>query len=58
MKKQNLTAIIFGLLLVFLALAITRQPQVYYPVVKVGLPDSSGDLSINFLFHSRPTLQD
>ena len=57
MKKHNLSAVIFGLLLVFFVLAITRQPQVFYPVVKVDVPDPSGDLTINFLFHSRTTLQ-
>ena len=58
MKNQKLTSIIFILLLVFMALAITRQPQQFYPLVNVTLPDPSGDLTINFLFNSRSTLQD
>jgi len=58
MKNQKLSPIIFVLLLVFMALAITRQPQEFYPVVNVVLPDPSGELTINFLFNSRSTLQD
>jgi hypothetical protein len=58
MKNQKLTSIIFVLLLVFIALAITRQSQEFYPVVKVALPDPSGELTINFLFNGRSTLED
>ena len=57
MRKLNLSTIIFGLLLIFLVLAMTRQPQAFYPVVKVDVPDSSGDITINFLFHSRSNVQ-
>ena len=58
MKKQILSALIFGSLLVFLTLAITCQPPVFYPVIKVNLPDPSGDISFDFIFNSRPALQD
>jgi len=57
MKTHKLSYIILALLLAFIALATTRQPQEFYPVVKVALPDPSGELTINFLFNSRSTLQ-
>lgn len=58
MKSQKLSPLIFVLLLIFMALAMTRQPQEFYPLVKVALPDPAGEITINFLFNSRSTLQD
>ena len=57
MRKLILSAIIISLLLVFMALAITSPPQVFYPMVKVDVPDPSGNLTINFLFEGNTTLQ-
>jgi len=56
MKNKNLTAIIFGLLLVFCVLAIIRHPQIFYPEVKIDIPDPSGNLTMSFLLHNRLTL--
>jgi UDP-GlcNAc:undecaprenyl-phosphate GlcNAc-1-phosphate transferase len=58
MKKRIPLLIIFGLLLIFFVLAITKPPQVFYPTVKVEETDPSGNLILSFLFHSRPTLLD
>lgn len=58
MKKRIPSLIIFGLLLISFVLAVTQRPQAFFPMVKVEAPDPSGDLTLNFLFHSRPTLQD
>ncbi len=49
---------IAALLLLFCTLAVTQRPQVFYPMVKVETPDPSGNLTLSFLFHSRPALRD
>jgi UDP-N-acetylmuramyl pentapeptide phosphotransferase/UDP-N-acetylglucosamine-1-phosphate transferase len=58
MKFKSQTTVFLGLLLIFFILAISKQPQVFYPVVKVEVPNPSGSLGIDFLFHGKSTLHD
>jgi len=57
MKTRLPSLIIAVLLVIFCTLAVTQRAQVFYPMVKVETADPSGNLTLSFLFHSRPTLQ-
>lgn len=56
-KKPTCLVIILVLLVLFSAVAITQQPKTFFPIVEFNVPDPSGDLTLGFIFNSRPSLE-
>lgn len=61
MKRTLVRILIFGLLALSIALAITQRPQGFYPMLEVEITDPahspSGPLVLNFLFDSQPNIK-
>lgn len=55
--KPPYLIVILALLLLFSAAAINRQPRTFYPTVTFEVPDPNGNLRLEFVFDSRPSLE-
>lgn len=61
MKRTLVRILIFGLLALSIALAITQRPQDFYPMLEVEITDPalspSGSSALSFLFDSQPDIR-
>lgn len=61
MKRTLVRILIFGLLALSIALAITQRPQDFYPMLEVEITDPAfsppGSSALSFLFDSQPNIK-